>query len=155
MVQMPKWQDLPQTTICGMTDVIRLSGPIDVKGSNDQIYNGYLVRMTAGATITPNVSELNSTNYDASIATGLIAAARKTLNCPIEVFSVYGCNRQVSEHGETHWLTIPKNHPPFPINPFFTPRGRDLDLGPYRPPNHKGVVIQMGAGGGGFDPRSR
>ncbi len=151
MVQMPKWRDLPQATICGGTNhVMRLSDPVEMKGANGQIYNCYLIRMTAGATITPNVSEINSANYDATIATGLIAAARKTLGCPLEVFSVYGCNRQMSEHGQTHWLTIPKNGPPFPIHPFFNPRGHDLDLGPYRPANHKGVVIQMGAGGGGL-----
>jgi hypothetical protein len=130
--------------------VIKLSDGVEVKEEDGQTYKSYLVRMTCGACITPNVSEKESANYDATSATGLIAAVRQTLDAPIEVLTVYGCNRQVSEHGQSHWTTIPVNRPPYPVNSFLSPRGHDLDLGTHRPAKHRGVIIQMGAGGGGL-----
>ncbi len=150
-VTLPKWRELPQAIVCGGTNhVIKLGDGVEVKGEDGQIYKSYLVRMTCGACITPNVSEKESANYDATSATGLIAAVRQTLAAPIEVLTVYGCNRQVSEHGQSHWMTIPTTPPPFPIKPFLSPRGHHLDLGTHRPVNQRGVVIQMGAGGGGL-----
>ena len=63
----------------------------------------------------------NESYYDGSIAVGLIAAARKTSEgCAIEPVIVFGCNRQVSKHGQTRysinlsqiksgvWMTIQK-----------------------------------------------
>lgn len=122
--RVPQGYQLPPVTVCGGTNhVTKLSEkPILVQGDDGKQYDQYLLRMTAGACITPNVSSEDSVDYDASIAVGLIAAVRQTLgNCSIEPITVYGCNRQVSKHGQTNWMS------PFP-----------------------GIHIQYGAGGGGL-----
>jgi hypothetical protein len=105
--------------------------------------------MTAGACVTPNVSEKSSANYDGTIATGLIAAARQTLGFEIEPFVVYGCNRQFSQHGETHWVSVAPNPVPQSLLSL-TPRGQDQDLGTFRPDLERGIFVQYGAGGGGL-----
>ncbi|CAM4754954.1 unnamed protein product [Rotaria magnacalcarata] len=81
------------------------------------------MRFTAGACITPNVSDENAANYDGTIALGLVAAVRNTLgeSCQIEPLIVHGCNRQVSRHGQISWIE------PYP-----------------------GIHVQYGAAGGGL-----
>ncbi len=122
--RLPQGYQLPPALVCGGTNhVTKLSErPVVVKGDDGTVYDQYLVRISAGACITPNVSEQSSADYDASIAVGLIAAVRRTLDsCVIEPITVFGCNRQVSQHGQTNWMT------PYP-----------------------GIHIQYGAGGGGL-----
>jgi len=105
--------------------------------------------MTASACITPNISEKDSANYDGTAAVGLISSARETLDCKIEILTVYGCNRQVSEYGQSHWLSPSLNDQA--TSAFsLQPRGHDQDLGTHRLSNSRGIVIQMGAGGGGL-----
>ncbi|HVT61871.1 MAG TPA: FAD-dependent oxidoreductase [Legionellaceae bacterium] len=115
---------LPPVMVCGGTNhVTKLDEhAVRVTGKDGRPYDQYLLRMTAGACITPNVSEETSAKYDGSIAVGLIAAVRQTLkDCSIEPFSVIGCNRQVSNEGQIKQ-----------INPF------------------PGIYIRYGAGGGGL-----
>ncbi|PJD90724.1 MAG: hypothetical protein CK424_08635 [Legionella sp.] len=123
-VTVPRGYQLPPALVCGGTNhVTKLSErPVVVKGTDGKAYEQYLMRMTAGACITPNVSEKMVADYDASVAVGLVAAVRQTLgDCEIEPITVYGCNRQVSQHGQTNWMN------PYP-----------------------GIHIQYGAGGGGL-----
>lgn len=120
----PRGYQLPPVIVCGGTNhVTKLSEhPVIVQGEDGKQYDQYLLRMTAGACITPNVSSQDSVDYDGSIAVGLIASARQTLkDCTIEPIMVFGCNRQVSKHGQTNWM-----------HPF------------------SGIHIQYGAGGGGL-----
>lgn len=141
----PKSQSLPPVLVCGGTNhATVLSGPVEIEDKDGKNYNGYLLRMTAGACITP----INSNEYDGVAATGLIAAVRRNLGCEVEILSVRGCNRQVSQYGQTHWIS-PKSSPQ--KNGFsFKPRGDGLDQGTHRPLKSKGILIQMGAGGGGL-----
>lgn len=124
-LRVPMNYQLPPAIVCGGTNhVTKLSSkPVVVKGEDGKNYHLYLLRMTAGACITPNVSTENSADYDGTIALGLVTSARKTFgkDCELEPITVYGCNRQVSKHGQTQWLN------PSP-----------------------GIHIQYGAGGGGL-----
>ena len=146
LAHVPKGRELPPVTVCGGTNhVTKLAGPVEVQG-----LDVYMLRMTAGACITPNVSEENSADYDATAATGLISAARETLGCELEVINVYGCNRQFNEFGQSHWVSLKPPNSPKPMSPL-TPRGHELDMGTSRfPHSERGVFIQMGAGGGGL-----
>lgn len=122
--RVPTGYQLPPVIVCGGTNhVTKLSeNPVMVQGEDGKQYDQYLLRMTAGACITPNVSSQDAVDYDGSVAVGLIASARQTLkDCTIEPITVFGCNRQVSKHGQTNWMN------PFP-----------------------GIHIQYGAGGGGL-----
>ena len=116
---------LPPALLCGGTNhVTKLSeNPVRIKTDDGQSHDLYLMRITSGACITPNVSDDNTANYDSTIATGALAAVRTMLGnqCKIEPLTVYGCNRQVSRYGETRW-----------IEPFH------------------GIHVQYGAGGGGL-----
>ena len=105
----PHGVHLPSLTVCGGTNhLTRLnSSPIRVDDDRDV----YLVRLTAGATITPNVLNERTAFYDSSIAVGLLRSVGLTLG---ERFSlhplvIYGCNRQVSQHGQIHWFEPMKN----------------------------------------------
>jgi hypothetical protein len=124
-VYVPRSYQLPPVIVCGGTNhLTKLSEkPIAIQGEDGKPYDLYLMRMTAGACITPNVSERDAVNYDGTIALGLVTSARQTFGdqCKIEPITVYGCNRQMSQYGQTRW-----------INPF------------------PGVHIQYGAGGGGL-----
>ena len=113
-VRVPKGQQLPPVVVCGGTNhATKLSDqPTSVRDELGREWDQYLLRMTAGACITPNVSTRESVDYDASVAVGLVAAVRKTLsNCHIEPITVYGCNRQVSKYGHTQWVSpFPRMH---------------------------------------------
>lgn len=150
LAYVPKGSELPPSIVCGDTNhVTKLSEPVSIQGQDGNFYDSYLLRMTAGACITPNTSEKDSGDYDATAATGLIAAVRKTLDCEIEVLTVYGCNRQVSEHGQSHWISAPlKDQSTFPF--YLQPRGHSQDQGTHRFSYSQAIAIQMGAGGGGL-----
>ena len=124
-VYLPEDYCLPPVLVCGTTTThaTKLSDQPITISRKDKKCHLYLVRITAGACITPNVSDENTADYDGTIAVGLISAVRLTLGneCEIEPLFVYGCNRQVCEHGQITWLN------PYP-----------------------GVHIQHGAGGGGL-----
>ncbi len=146
---LPEGASLPPVIVCGGTNhVTVLADPLSIKGEDGKVYTAYLVRMTAAACITPNVHEENAAHYDGTAANGLIAAVRNTLGCKVEVFTVYGCNRQVSQYGQTHWLAPLMKENPFSSDAFFAPHGRDLDAGSSLPSSP--IAIQMGAGGGGL-----
>lgn len=124
-VYVPRGIQLPPLLVCGGTNhVTKLSTtPVSITHKDGKAYDLYLTRITAGACITPNVSDEDSANYDGTIAVGLISAVRKTFgdHFKVEPISIYGCNRQVSKFGQTQW-----------INPY------------------PGIYIQYGAGGGGL-----
>ncbi|CAF1479990.1 unnamed protein product [Adineta ricciae] len=69
------------------------------------------MRFTAGACVTPNVSDKRTAFYDESIALGLITSVRKALGreCQVKPIHVYGCNRQVSRYGQLNWIEPLKN----------------------------------------------
>jgi hypothetical protein len=140
---------LPRVTVCGGTNhATTLSEPISIQGIDGLVYDCYLLRMTAAACITPNVLEEDSANYDGVAATGLISAVRQTLGCEVEIFSVYGCNRQLSEYGQSHWVAPSfekASTKPYSI----LPRKPVQDLGTHRLSSPT-IQIQMGAGGGGL-----
>jgi len=124
-MRVPSHYQLPSVIVCGGTNhLTKLSEkPVTIQEDDGKLYNLYLMRMTAGACITPNVLEKQVANYDGSVALGLVTAAQQTLGneCKIDPLLVYGCNRQVSGHGQLHWIE------PLP-----------------------GIYIQYGAGGGGL-----
>jgi len=124
-VYVPKGFQLPPVVVCGETNhVTKLNEtPISIQHSNGTNYDVYLMRLTAGACITPNVSDRTTAFYDGSIAFGLLSAVKQTFTNQIliEPLSVYGCNRQVSRNGQIAW-----------IQPF------------------NSVFIQYGAAGGGL-----
>ncbi len=144
----PKGRGLPPVLVCGGTNhATKLSEPITVQKDDGNSYDAYLLRMTGAACITPNVSEKDSANYDGTAAVGLISAVRKTLDCEVEVITVYGCNRQVSEYGQSHWISPPIGDQP--TSSFLAPRGHYLDQGTHRL-DSRTIKVQMGAGGGGL-----
>ena len=120
-VYLPKDFKLPPVLVCGGTNhATKLSSsPFRF----DENYDLYLMRLTAGACITPNVSDQYAAYYDSTIAFGLLQSVKNTLGdqCKVEPIFVYGCNRQVSQNGQIHWIE------------------------PY-----KNIFIQYGAGGGGL-----
>ncbi|CAF2410026.1 unnamed protein product [Rotaria sp. Silwood2] len=124
-VYIPSEYRLPPVIVCGGTNhATKLSeNPVQVKDSHGKTYDLYLMRFTAGACITPNVSDENAANYDGTIALGLVTAVRRTLGelCRIEPLVVHGCNRQVSRYGQISWIE------PYP-----------------------GIHVQYGAAGGGL-----
>lgn len=124
-VYVPQGYQLPPVLVCGDTNhATKLTEtPISVKSEDGKSYDLYLMKFTGGACITPNVSDERTAYYDGTIATGVLAAVRRTLGdeFKIEPLIAHGCNRQVSRNGELRWME------PFP-----------------------GVHIQYGAGGGGL-----
>lgn len=124
-VYVPNGYRLPPVLVCGGTNhVTKLSEtPVSVKLDDGKSYDLYLMKVTAGACLTPNVTDESTPNYDGTIAVGLVSTARQTIGsqCKIEPILVYGCNRQVSHYGQIHWVE------PSP-----------------------GIHVQFGAGGGGL-----
>jgi len=124
-VSTPESYRLPTIMVCGGTNhVVQLSRkPVIVQGQDGTSRNCYLMRLTAGATITPSVSKASTVKYDGKIAFALFTSAKQTLGpeCDVEPIFVTGCNRQISENGQLTWMN------PFP-----------------------GIHIQYGAGGGGL-----
>ncbi|CAF0875602.1 unnamed protein product [Rotaria sordida] len=124
-VYVPLEYRLPPVLVSGETnDATKLSeNPVQVKDSQGKLYNLYLMRFTAGACITPNVSDESAANYDGTVAVGLVSAIRNILgeSCRIEPLLVHGCNRQVCRYGQISWIE------PFP-----------------------GIHVQYGAAGGGL-----
>jgi hypothetical protein len=122
-IYVPQEQKLPPLVVCGDTNHVttleKQTNPI--QGEDGKLYHRYLVRMTSAACITPNSPEEDSAHYDASTAVGLVAAVRKTLGFKVEMIIAYGCNRFVSQYGETRWHKL-----------------------------HPDIAAQVGAGGGGF-----
>jgi hypothetical protein len=118
---LPKGFQLPPVLVCGGTNHATNLSPKPI--SFNQHYDLYLMRLTAGACITPNLSNQSTSNYDATIAVGLIQAVKKTFGneCKVHPIFVYGCNRQVSQYGQINW-----------IQPF------------------QNIFIQYGAAGGGL-----
>jgi hypothetical protein len=141
LIRLPKGATLPAVVVCGETNhVTKLAGPLDINGENV-----VLARMTCGACITPTS---DSANYDGAAALGLRKAVSKTLNAQVEILSTYGCNRQVSQYGQTHWLEVNKQ---LKTNSHgLTPRGDAEDVGTSLPTKLTGIFIQYGAGGGGL-----
>ena len=147
LIHTPTDCELPSIIVCGDTNnITKLSDAVE-NTIDGRKCNTYLVRMTAAACITPTAAEEESAHYDAVAATGLVSAARKTLQWPIEILSVSSCDRQVTQFGQSHWFTLPsqgqeQRHP-------LSPRGSTLKLGTSRPYDSP-IAIQIGAGGGGL-----
>lgn len=122
-VYTPVYYKLPQVAVFGGTNhVTRLSEPVTVKHEGQE-KNLHLMRLTAGACITPTYRGEEGAHHDSTISLGLLSAVRKTLGeaCTVQVLTLQGCNRVVSKHGQTTWIQ------PYP-----------------------GIHIQFGAGGGGL-----
>jgi hypothetical protein len=122
-VYTPVDYQLPPALVCGGTNhVTKLSEPVVIE-KDGLSFNLTLVRITAGACITPALNSKDAANYDGSAALGLVSAVRNALGeaCVVHPLNVYGCNRQVSQYGQITWMQ------------------------PY-----KGLHIQYGAGGGGL-----
>lgn len=124
-VYVPNGCQIPPVLVCGGTNhATKLTDdPVSIKRDDGKLYDLYLMRFTAGACITPNVSDESAPNYDGTIAVGLVSSVRNTFGeqIKIEPISVHGCNRQVSRNGQICWFE------PFP-----------------------GIHIQYGAAGGGL-----
>jgi hypothetical protein len=103
-VYLPKDYKLPPVLVCGGTNhATKLSSkPILI----DNHLNLYLMRFTAGACITPNISNQYTAYYDSTIAIGLLKSIEQCLGDQslIKPILVYGCNRQVSQYGQIHWI---------------------------------------------------
>lgn len=150
LIYMPEGVTIPAATVCGATNhITKISGPVlttkpGESGPDAKKYNMFLIKLTCAACITPHVIDETSAYYDSAAGTALMTAARQTFGADIDVLTVWGCNRQVSRHGELHWLTIG------------APSGKAdkkrlvIDNGPNRRPGNTGVHIQLGAGGGGL-----
>lgn len=141
LAYLPMGAKLPPAVVCGGSNhVTKLAGPIQHQGQHL-----FLLRMTCGACIAPTS---DSANYDGVAATGLIKAVGSVLKGRIEVLTVYGCNRQVSQYGQIHWLQVSSTLKSNATG--LTPRGNDEDVGSSLPKSPSGIFIQYGAGGGGL-----
>ena len=121
-VYTPVHYKLPQVAVFQTNNITRLSEPVTVMHEG-QVKALHLMRLTAGACITPTYRGEEGAHHDSTISLGLLSAVRKTLGeaCTVQVLTLYGCNRVVSKHGQTTWIQ------PYP-----------------------GIHIQYGAGGGGL-----
>jgi hypothetical protein len=102
---LPKGHKLPAVLVAGATNHLTRLSPSSV--SIDQNTDLYLVRLTAGACITPNVCDQSTASYDSTIAVGLLRSVEKIFDdgtVRLEPLLIYGCNRQVSRHGQIHWF---------------------------------------------------
>ena len=135
-----KGKKLPSATVCGATNhITHLAGPVAIVRDNMAV-DCYLVKLTCAACITPNIIDKTCADYDAVAAVGLLTAARQTLGCEIEPITVWGCNRQVSRYGQSHWFELQSRS-----------RIELRDRGTYLPSDVlSGAYIQLGAGGGGL-----
>jgi len=142
LLYLPKDRKLPSATVCGATNhVTFLQGPVPITRKNSE-FDCYLVKLTCSACITPNIIDETCADYDSIAAVGLLAATRQTLDCEIEPLTVWGCNRQVSRYGQSHWLEVKAEQERVSL----------IDRGTYRPQEekHGGIFVQLGAGGGGL-----
>jgi hypothetical protein len=140
LVYMPQSRSLPNATVCGATNhVTHLAGPVPTV-RNGETVNCYLVKLTCSACITPNVLDRSCADYDSVAAVGLLSAARQTLGCEVEPITLWGCNRQVSRWGQSHWLEVKSNGETVALS----------DCGTHRPLASSGIHVQLGAGGGGL-----
>lgn len=144
-------RSVPPVILCGDTnDCVVVSGPVAVVRNVDnkqQKCHAYLLKVTTGACISPNVLEPESTHYHAVSAVGMLAAVQSTLGCDVQPVAVWGCNRQTSQYGETHWLEASSNviHGGVKVH----------DCGSHRPKKTfekggGGIFVQVGAAGGGL-----
>lgn len=141
LIHLPKGATLPAAVVCGATNhVTKLAGPFL---SHDK--NVFLAKMTCGACIAPTS---DSASYDGGAALGLKKSVSETLDGEVVILTVYGCNRQVSEHGQIHWLAVNKTLKAAARG--LTPRGHEEDIGSSLPNKSSGIFIQYGAGGGGL-----
>jgi hypothetical protein len=144
----PPDRSLPPVFVCGATNhATALSGPVPTVVGGKPV-NAYLLKMTCSAMITPNAVGPHTADYDGTAATGLVSAVRTTLDCPVDVVTVWGCNRQVSRFGQTQWLKLNDTLVSQP-----TPDLACAAATPHRPPESefsRGIIVQLGAGGGGL-----
>lgn len=141
LAHLPMEAKLPPVIVCGDTNhVTKLAGPLPYQGKNL-----FLLRMTCGACISPTS---DSFDYDGNAAVGLKSAVSDVLKGKIEVITASGCNRQVSQYGQIHWLSVPKTLKSNSSG--LTPRGTNEDAGCSLPNKSSGIFIQYGAGGGGL-----
>lgn len=115
---------LPRAAVFGETNHVTVlsSAPVTTNYEG-KTCNVSAIRFTAGACVTPAHRGDEGANYDATISLGLVNSLYKTYNdqCTVVPLTVYGCNRVVSQRGQTSWL-----HP------------------------YPGIQLQFGAGGGGL-----
>lgn len=141
LIHLPQGANPPAVVVCGATNhVTKLAGPLLTETGHVM-----LARMTCGACITPTS---DSADYDGTAAIGLTKSVSDVFNGKVEVLTVYGCNRQVSQYGQTHWLQVPKTLKAAASG--LTPRGTQEDIGSALPSKPSGIFIQYGAGGGGL-----
>lgn len=142
-VYLKRGRKMPPSVVIGSTNrVTNIAGPVRVT-RNNQEYDSFLVRMTCGACIAPDVASNDSLDYDAVAATGLVTALRRWLSCDVDVISIWGSNRQLTKYGEICW---------FQVNNSPTTGSSNLSIsaiGPVRPKLEDmgtGIYIQVGAG---------
>jgi hypothetical protein len=151
-------KSIPPVCLCGgVNDAVVVGGPVAMTRNiivdgkeTQQKCNAYLMKLTSGALITPNTLDKTSTHYHAATAVGLFSAVRATMECDVEAVAVWGCNRQVSQYGETHWFEAAATRP----------EGEGVvfnNVGSYRPlksldtgSSGSGIYVQLGAAGGGL-----
>lgn len=144
LIEMPTDMKLPSATVCGATNhVTHIAGPVPTRKANGEIVNCYLAKLTCSACITPSVNDRSCADYDSIAATGLIATTRKTFGNRATVLplTLWGCNRQVSRWGQSHWLELQMEKDGVATL---------KDFGTSRPQKATGVHVQLGAGGGGL-----
>jgi len=128
LVYTPPHITLPRVTVCGGTNHAPLLSdkPIPVMHEGKAM-NLNLLRFTAGACITPAYRGNEGGDYDSTISLGLVNAVYKTFgsDCQVKPLTVYGCNRMVSQNGQTAWLQ------PYPgIDAQYGPGGGGLTRAP-------------------------
>lgn len=120
----PPHYKVPLVTVCGGTNHVTCLSvkPVPIV-LNGQDYHLHLLRITAGACVSPRYRGMENANYDRTFGLGVLSAARITFGkaCKVDPIAVYGCSRPVSKFGQTTFIE------PYP-----------------------GVHIQFGAGGGGL-----
>lgn len=149
LLRIPQNCELPPILVCGDTNNVTLLSEAVETEIDGQKYRTYLARLTAAACITPTIAEEESSYYDGTAAIGLISAVRSSLNCHVEVLSVSACDRQVSQYGQSHWMTAPPQGKETRSLFSLQPRGSTLKLGTFR--NYLSrIIFHIGAGGGGL-----
>lgn len=141
---------LPSATVCGATNhVTSIAGPVTTTREGKS-YQTYLVKLTCSACITPNVTDVSCTHYDAHAAVGLMTAVRRTIPYELELLTVWGCNRQMSKYGQGRWFELGRDAKGL-LN------GIEVKSSSTYRPRHSisgaeggGIFVQLGAGGGGL-----
>ncbi|CAF1130829.1 unnamed protein product [Adineta steineri] len=108
-IYLPKHYKIPPVLVCGGTNHVTNLSPQPIQ--IDQNTNLFLMRFTAGACITPNISNKYTSFYDSTVAVGLLKSVKNTFptNTKIKPIFIYGCNRQVSQYGQINWIQPYKN----------------------------------------------